>query len=176
MALPYFLSARACVYEHLISRALTSFFFFPPFPRQPPPAQLVSVSAGGRPDPRCWGCSAAPTRDAGDAWPLRPGMLGHPDPGCSATPTQDARPPRPGMLGHPDPGCWGCSATPTQDARPPRPGMLGHPDPGCWGRSAGPSRWESPGAAGEVLTPAGSRDGRGGGVRGEGGKEGGHKI
>lgn len=62
MALPYFLSARAYIYEHLISRALTSFFspLFPAAPPARPPAQLDSVSAGGRPDPGCSGCSASP--------------------------------------------------------------------------------------------------------------------
>lgn len=76
MALPYFLSARAYVYEHLISRALTSFFFFliiffifffspPLLPQRPPslPAQLVSVSAGGRPRPGMLGMAQpAPSR------------------------------------------------------------------------------------------------------------------
>lgn len=41
MALPYFLSAWAYIYEHLISRALTSFS---------PPAQLDPVSTAD-PDP-----------------------------------------------------------------------------------------------------------------------------
>lgn len=62
MALPYFLSARAYIYEHLISRALTSFFFFSPFsPRPPLPARqhswILLVLA------------ATPTRDARDAGP-----------------------------------------------------------------------------------------------------------
>lgn len=64
MALPYFLSAQPYVYEHLISRALTSFFFFffsprpqwPPSAAHPPSWFLLALAAG--PDPGCSGCSA----------------------------------------------------------------------------------------------------------------------
>lgn len=68
MALPYFLSAQPYVYEHLISRALTSFFFFflpssPVAPLRCPPAQLVSVSAGGRPRPGMLGMLSRPRAD-----------------------------------------------------------------------------------------------------------------
>lgn len=76
MALPYFLSARAYVYEHLISRALTSFFFFliiffiffsppPSFPSGPPPCPpswfLLALAAG--PDPGCSGWLSRPRAD-----------------------------------------------------------------------------------------------------------------
>lgn len=70
MALPYFLSARAYIYEHLISRALTSFFFSPFSPRPPLPAWEHS-----------WillALAAAPTRDARPAlspW-KSPGIAG----------------------------------------------------------------------------------------------------